>query len=123
MKRILITLVTAVLLTACNEIVVTWEPTIEQEAIEATTACHVGVIPRTSGAVWFQLQNCHISTIAQIQMPDVSLIYLRGPLHYTWSPNPRRIQTTYEVRAALRDNEQLTGTERRTTIGRIHYRW
>lgn len=123
MTRLILTSIAALLLTACNEIVVTWQPTPEQEAIEATTDCHIGVIPRTSGAVWFQLQNCHIDTIAQIQMPDGSLIYLRGPHHYTWAPNPRRIQTTYEIRAALRDNEQLTGTERRTPIGRIHYRW
>lgn len=110
-------------LTACENVTVTWAPTELQEEIEQTADCHVGVEPQERGSVIFQMINCDIRTIAELQLGNGDILTLTGPYRQVWAPNPRRVQYEYFVRARYIEGQRFSTSNPRVIIGHLHYRW
>lgn len=116
-------LAVTLILTACENVTVTWAPTELQEEAERSTDCHVGVNPQERGSVIFQLNDCDPRTIAELQLGNGDLLHLSGPTRQVWAPNPRRVQHEYFVRARLVEGQRFNSTYPRVIIGHLHYRW
>jgi hypothetical protein len=113
-------LTATLLLTACENVTVTWAPNLQQGELEAGTDCHLGVVPTERGAVIFQLNNCRIGTTANVQLSNGDVLYV-NEYRQQWTPNPRRIETRYGVRVALINGSRTpTG---RISIGNLYYAW
>ncbi len=123
MKRILALLAVTLVLTACENVQVTWAPAAVQEYLEQDGDCRVHVDPQERGSVIFQMVDCAINTIAEVQLGNGDILILSGPTRQVWAPNPRRVQHEYFVRARYIEGERFNATYPRVIIGFLHYRW